>query len=162
MLADGDAHGARQLIGVALDVVVERLAAVELWVEALRHGDIEHRGCLVAERRGQLRRQADLGFAVHILRQPVLLVGHNPIGQPHVGIEALSQCPAHQVDVVLLQVLVDVRAWNLNEQRVLRVVVRLEDDRLEPRFVGLLLNVLPNQMKAVVPKRLMTFLHHWR
>ena len=159
MLGDGQAYGARQLVGVALYEVVEGLFAVELRVDVLRHSGIEDgRGLVGACCR---QRSFDVGraLALPLLLYTVRLIRHQTVGEPHVRLEAVGQCPSHQAHVVLFQVLVDIRAWNLHQQRLLFLVVGLEDDGLEPRFKDLLCDVLLDEMEAVVPKRLMTLLH---
>ena len=162
MLGDGEAHRARQLVGVALDEALEGLLRVELGVQVLRHGGIEHRGGLVAA--GGLARSLHIvgTLALHLLILLVLAVDDQPIGQADIGLETIGECPSHKTNVVLLQVLVDVRAWNLHQHCLLLLVVGLEDNGLEPRFIYLLCDVLPDEMEAVVPKRLMTLLHRGR
>ena len=44
MLCDRESYRARQLVGVALDIVLESLLGIELRVQLLGHGGIEHGG----------------------------------------------------------------------------------------------------------------------
>jgi len=83
------------------------------------------------------------------------LVKANPI-------ETMEEGPAHQLHVVLLEVVVEVVAGELQEQRGIGLRVGHENDGFEPRFELLLGNILPNELKAVAPKRLMSFTDHWR
>ena len=158
MLGDGEADGAWQLIRVALDEVLERLLRVELRVELLGHGGIKDRRCLIATVSG-LRHVYGGAVALNILRDLMDLVGHDTVTQPDIFAEDSCEYLTQQAHVVLLQVLVDVRAWNLHQEFVLRLGVGLQDDGCKPRFKLLLGNVCLDQTKAFVPKRLMTILH---
>lgn len=162
MVSDRDTHGTGQFIAVALNEVLESLLGIELRVKVLvRHG-IEHRRRLVDT--GTCHRCLNVGWALalYILGNSVFLVGHQSVGQTHIGLEAIVECPRHQTHVVLLQVLVDIRAWQLHQHCLLFLVVGLEDNGLEPRFEDLLCDVLLDEMEAVVPKRLMSRLHRRR
>ena len=58
MLGDRETNGTRQLVRVTLDIVVETLLGVELGVELLLTGCIEHIGRLVKMRAGGYSLQA--------------------------------------------------------------------------------------------------------
>ena len=87
------------------------------------------------------------------------LVGDDAVIQASVVLEAIGDGPTKESNEVLFQVFVEEHTWNLYQNRRVLLVVGLEDDGLEPRCIYLLRDVLPNEMEAVVPKRLMTLLH---
>ena len=146
MLGNGDANGARQLVGVALNKSLEGLLRVELWVELLWNGGVEHRGRLVGASGGLGAVDGGGLFALHHLHLPVLAVYDEAVLQFGVLGKALVERPSHQTHVVLLQILVDVRAWNLHQHCLLLFVVAFEDNGLEPRFIYLLCDVLPDEV----------------
>ena len=89
----------------------------------------------------------------------MLLVGNHTIGQLHILSETARQHFAQQVHIVLLQVLVHVHTRYLYEQSPTLRIVFLEYDGREPCFILLLRDVVLNQTKAVVPKRLWIIYH---
>jgi hypothetical protein len=72
----------------------------------------------------------------------------------------MVQCPSHELDIILLQIVIEIIAGKLQQQGGLVLVVGNEDDGLKPCFELLLGDVLPNQLEAVVPKRPMTVVAH--
>ena len=91
----------------------------------------------------------------------IAAIDHEAIGQLDVIVETGVESPSQQTHVVLLQVLVDVLTWNLNEHCLLLLIVAFEDNGLEPRFVYLLCYVLPDLAETVVPEGFMTLLHQF-
>ena len=88
--------------------------------------------------------------------------GDDAVGQAAVLAEGIGNSPPHESDEVLFQVFVEEHTRNLHQNRPVLSVEGLEDDGLKPRCVYLLCDVLPDEMEAVVPKRLVTVLYHGR
>ena len=100
------------------------------------------------------------GFAALLIDgKMVLNVHHHTIGQLDVLPETAGQHFAQQAHIVLLQILIHVPARHLYEESPRLFVVVLEDDGREPCFVLLLSDDLPDEFKAVVPKRLWIVYH---
>ena len=159
MLCDRQTYRAWQFIGVSFNIIIEGLLGIQLRIQVLGHGCIKNRRRLIATCcwTGCLDITGCITLPLLILL--ILLVGNQTVLQTHISLETILKCPRHQTHVVLLQVFVDIRTWNLHQYGLLFLVVRLEDDWLEPRFKDLLRDVLADEMQAVVPKRLMTILH---
>ena len=87
------------------------------------------------------------------------LVGDNAVVKSYIGREVPAECPVHQPDKVLLQILTDIHGRHLQNQYGVLLRVRLEGNGLEPRFELLLGNILPYQIETVAPKRRMIVLH---
>ena len=82
------------------------------------------------------------------------------ISQAHATTEELRECLAEQVREVLLQVLVHKGTGYMEKQRILSLVVFLEYERLEPRIILLLRDILANERKRFVPKSFRTCFHY--
>ena len=143
MLGDRQSDGTGQLVGVALDERVERLARVELWVK-VAGGSIQNGRGLVTTLRGLRWLYIDGTLAFLIDTQAVLLVGDDTVSQADIGLETVGERPVHQAYIMLLEIFAEVSAGHLHEESGIGFREGLEDDGLEPRFVLLLRNVLPD------------------
>jgi len=161
MLSDSNTHRAWKLVGITLDEVLERLLRIKLGVELLRHCCIENGRRLISARSGLRAVDAGGAVALYLHHLAILAIDHEAIGQLDVIVETGVESPSQQTHVVLLQVLVDVLTWNLNEHCLLLLIVAFEDNGLEPRFVYLLCYVLPDLAETVVPEGFMTLLHQF-
>jgi hypothetical protein len=89
----------------------------------------------------------------------MLLVSNDTVSKLHVLTKATCQRLAQQSDILLLQILIHVHTRYLYEKSPAVFVVTFEDDWREPRSELLLRDVVLNQTKAVVPKRLWIVYH---
>ena len=89
----------------------------------------------------------------------MLLVDHNTIVELYAIAKTTTQHLAQQVNVVLLQILIHIPARYLYEESPAVFVVLLEDDWREPCSELLLRDVVLDELKAVVPKRLWIHFH---
>ena len=90
MLGNGETHGARQLIGIALDEVLEGLLQVELRIQALRHSGIQHVRRLIAAGGGCRCLNLSGRIALHLGDHLLVIIRHNrhnAIAKNHVGAE---------------------------------------------------------------------------
>ena len=158
MLGNVKSDSTRQFVGIAFYERLESLVDIQLWIKVVRRS-VEHRRRLVGTIADN--RHINVGglIGLNILNQLMGLVSDYAVVQADVSLEAVGQSPEHQFDVVLLQILTEIGTGNLQKQGRTVLRERLEDNWLEPGFVLLLSDVLPYQMEAVVPKRLMTVLH---
>ena len=138
MLRNRETDRARQFVAVALDEVLEGLVNVKLRINILRNGGIEHAWGLVDACRRFGRFNTYWLIALYVLRKIVGLVSDDAIGQADVFTKTAGKHLAEKSNVVLFQILVDVRAWNLHQQRLVLFREGLEDDGLKPRFKLLL------------------------
>ena len=145
MLGNAESHTARQLVAVALDIVGESLMEVELWVKITRNG-IENGRRLVQPCGLPLFGLDSIsGICLNILRQIVLLVGYDAISQTYVGAKTAMENLAQQAEKVLLQIFIDKRTGNLDEQCMRLFIVFFKHNRFEPSIILLLGNILSNE-----------------
>ena len=128
MLGNRQSHRAGQFVAITFYKIIKCLLGVELGIEILRHGSVEGRGSLVAACRGLRTLDAHCLARLHIGGETVSLVGHDTIGELYSGAEAFGEYPTQQVNIVLLQVLIYIRTWNLHQQRLVLFREGLEDD----------------------------------
>ena len=156
MLGDRESYGTRQLIALALHIVVERQLRVELCLDVFRlrllcSGILfrvtkfwtDVTGILLVQRQ---RRSATRGILHH----------YHTIGQTNTITEVLMQYLTQQVHEVCLQVLIEEGTRNPHQQSLRSRLVRLEDDGLEPRIIVLLRDILTDERKTIVPKSFRT------
>ena len=89
----------------------------------------------------------------------MLLVDHDTIVELYAIAKTTTQHLTQQVDVVLLQILIHIPARYLHEESPAVFVVLFEDDWREPCSELLLRDVVLDELKAVVPKRLWIHFH---
>ena len=145
MLCDRESYRARQLVRVTLDKAIECLVGIQLWIDILRSGSVEHSRSLIGTMAD--RHCLDLcGFIGNdILRQAVLLIRYDTVLQLDALTETACEHLAQQGHIVLLQVFVHVHARYLYEERPALVVEVLENDRREPSPILLLIDNVPNE-----------------
>ena len=157
MLCNRQTDRTRQLIGVTLDETLECLMQVKLGIDVMGNG-IQHLRRLIALS-GWHWVDIDGLAAFYVYRHVVLLVGHHTIVQLDICTETTTEHLAQQCHIVLLQILVHVHTRYLHEESPAVFVVVLEGYWREPCSELLLRDVLLNQTKAVVPKRLWICFH---
>ena len=158
MLSDGQSNTTRQFVAIALDEVRESLMRIQLRVEFLWHSGIEHRRRLVGTTLRLLGGSLRL-FSFKILREAMLTVGDNTIGQSNTLTEHTPQHLTEKSHIVLLQVLVDEGARYLHQHRLRLLVERFEGDGLEPCVILLLGDILADECECFLPKSIRTFCH---
>ena len=159
MLGNRKAYRSRQLIGVTLDERLESLMGIQLRIQFLGNGGIEHIWRLVATGR-HLTLINHNGTSTFLHNgQVVSLINDDTVLQTYIRTEAAYQDLGQQRHIMLLQVLAEEPTRYLQEYSPAVFVKLLEDDWLEPGFILLLRDVTAYQTEAVVPKRLWSFYH---
>ena len=159
MLSNSHADSARQLVGITLDETLEGLVQVELRIKVLRSNSIENRWRLVDTLTCYGSIDGNSLATLFVDSQLVLLINDDAIVQLHIIAKTTTQHLAQQVDVVLLQILIHIPARYLYEESPAVFVIFLEDDWREPCSELLLRDVVLDDLKAVVPKRLWIHFH---
>ena len=129
MLGNGQSHRTRKFVTITFYKIIKCLLGIELGIKILRHRSIERRRSLVATRRGLRMVDTHCLARLYIGGETVCLVGHNTIGEPHSRTETFRENTAQQVNIILLQVLIYIRTWNLHQKRLVLFGEGLEDDR---------------------------------
>lgn len=150
MLGYGESDGARQLVAIALQVVIEGLVRIQLRIEVLR-SSIHRRRTLVGAVGRTTRVHLVGGLPLQVLRQMMGLVGNDTVGQLDTMTKATGKDRGQQTDIVFLQVLIEECAGYLQKQRLRVGIIRLKDEGLEPCIILLLFDVLLYQSQGAVP-----------
>ena len=133
--------------------VLECLMDIQLRIQVAGN-NIQHVRRFIASD-GRLR-AINIGSTLtfYLLNDTMLFICDDTISKLNVLTKASCQRLAQQSHIVLLQILIHVHTRYLYEKSPAVLVVILEDDWREPRSELLLRDVVLNQTKAVVPKRL--------
>ena len=128
MLGNRETNSAGQFVAASFYEIIKCLLGIELRIEILGHSRIEGCGRLVTACGGLWTLDTDCIISLHVGGETMGLVGHNTIGESYSSAEALGEDTAQQVNIILLQVLIYIRTWNLHQQRLVLVGEGLEDD----------------------------------
>ena len=159
MLSNRETYRARQLVRVALDIALESLMRIQLWIQILGYSTIKRRRSLVGGGNTASGINLNRLTTLFVDSNLILLVNNDTIVKLYVSTKATLEYLIHQSHIVLLQILIHIPTRHLYEESSAVFVIMLENNGREPCLILLLCDDVLNQVKAVVPKRLWIIYH---